>query len=233
MKIEQKDNIQHISNNLFENNKQDKKEDVLTINRNQTYSFFKKNILRVNSIQKVDNSPQFIKGQCIGSGFYGQVFSGLSLITGEIVAIKNIKFSGDQSIINIQKQNVRDSVSKLTQLKHKNVIKHICIQELANDEIDLIIEYCNGGSIKQLIDKFSAFDEKLIKIYVKQILEGLVYLHDLGIVHRNIKNTNILVDGTGVVKISDLVVSNILIGDDLDKILWYNTMNRKGYLFLY
>ena len=104
MKIEQKDNIQHISNNLFENNKQDKKEDVLTINRNQTYSFFKKNILRVNSIQKVDNSPQFIKGQCIGSGFYGQVFSGLSLITGEIVAIKNIKFSGDQSIINIQKQ---------------------------------------------------------------------------------------------------------------------------------
>ena len=104
---------------------------------------------------------------------------------------------------------------------------------MANDEIDLIIEYCNGGSIKQLIDKFSAFDEKLIKIYVKQILEGLVYLHDLGIVHRNIKNTNILVDGTGVVKISDLVVSNILIGDDLDKILWYNTMNRKGYLFLY
>lgn len=177
----------------------------------------------------MDNSPNFVKGQCIGSGVFGQVFSGLSLSTGEIVAIKTIKFSGDKTIIDIQKQNIRESVQKLSQLKHKNIIKYMCTQEHKNDEIDLIIEYCNGGSIKHLIDKFSAFDEKLIKIYVKQILEGLVYLHDLGIVHRNIKNTNILVDGTGVVKITDLVVSNILIGDEPDKILWYSTMNGKGF----
>jgi mitogen-activated protein kinase kinase kinase len=176
----------------------------------------------------VDNSPQYLKGQVIGSGFSGQVFSGLSLNTGEIVAIKTVKFTGDKTLIELQKQNVRDSVLQLSQLKHKNVIKYMCTQESNEDEIDLIFENCNGGSIKQLIDKFSSFDEKLIKLYVKQILEGLIYLHDLGIVHRNIKNTNILVDGTGIVKITDLVVSNILIGDECDKILWYSTMNGKG-----
>jgi serine/threonine protein kinase len=223
-------NIIQIDHNAIEQALNQKEEsDLLLISRNFTHSFIKKpfNFRSSFSVQMPQDSPKYIKGQCIGSGFFGQVYSGLSLNTGEIVAIKTIKFSGDMKTIEFKKHNIRESVIMLSQLKHKN-IKYMCTQETSKDEIDLIVEYCNGGSIKQLIDRFSAFDEKLIKLYVRQILEGLVYLHDLGIVHRNIKNTNILVDGTGVVKITDLVVSNILVGDEPHKILSYSTMNGKG-----
>ena len=57
--------------------------------------------------------------------------------------------------------------------------------------------------------KFGTFEEKLIKFYVKQILDALVYLHSLNIIHRKIKNTNILIDDNGTVKLTDFAISNL------------------------
>ena len=133
--------------------------------------------------------------------------------------------------ISKQISDINEAVEKLSKLKHKNVIRYITTQKgMKNDEIDLIFEYCNGGSVKQLLERYNKFNEKLIKLYVKQILEGLIYLHDLEIVHRNINNSNILVDGNGTVKLSDFVVSNILIGDDPEAILFFNINDEKGII---
>lgn len=121
---------------------------------------------------------EFKKGECIGVGKLGSVYSGLSINTGEIVAIKSVKLNKDTSI---QKQiyDINEAVEKLNGLNHKNIIKYMSTQPSEQiDQIDIIFEFCNGGSIKQLLEKFGSFDEKLIKLYVKQILEGLVYLHD-------------------------------------------------------
>jgi RIO-like serine/threonine protein kinase len=177
------------------------------------------------------NNFEYIKGECIGSGTLSSVYSGLSINTGEIVAIKSIKLTPE--IMEQQINEINDAVGKLSKLQHKNIIKYISTQpsELPG-EIDIILEYCNGGSIKQLLEKFDAFDEKLIKLYVRQILEGLLYLHEQNIVHRNIKNCNVLVDGNGTVKLSDFVVSNVLIGDDSEAILYFNTNNGQGKNFL-
>lgn len=177
---------------------------------------------------KINQNLEFIKGSLIGTGKIGSVYSGLSINTGEIVAIKSVKLNRNS---HLQKQifQINEAVEKLAELKHKNIIKYMCTQPSESDyEIDIILEYCNGGSIQQLLEKFDSFDEKLIKLYVKQILEGLVYLHEQGIVHRSIKNCNVLVDGNGTVKLSDFVVSNILIGDDPEAILYFNTNNGKG-----
>ena len=51
------------------------------------------------------------------------------------------------------------------------------------------------------------FNESVIKIYTKQILLGLEYLHGNGIMHRDIKGANILVDNTGLVKLADFGAS--------------------------
>jgi serine/threonine protein kinase len=169
------------------------------------------------------SSPEFIKGQCIGTGNIGSVYSGLSLITGEIVAIKSIKINSQQ-----QANEIIIAVQKLSELKHRNIIKYVSTQMTNEQEIDIILEYCNGGSIKQLLEKFDSFDEKLIKLYVRQILEGLVYLHEQGIVHRNIKNCNVLVDGDGTVKLTDFVLSDILIGEDPEAILYFNSSKADG-----
>ncbi len=61
-----------------------------------------------------------------------------------------------------------------------------------------------------MLDKFGTLDEKLIKIYLKQILFGISYLHEKGIVHRDLKCANILVDLKGNIKLSDFGCSGQL-----------------------
>jgi len=72
------------------------------------------------------------------------------------------------------------------------------------------MEYVSGGSIKSLINKFGPLDESTIKIYTKQILEGLLYLHKNKIIHMDIKAANILVSSDGKVKLSDFGCSSNL-----------------------
>ncbi len=65
------------------------------------------------------------------------------------------------------------------------------------------MEYISGGSIKYILDKYGPLNENLIKIFLKQVLEGLEYLHSKGIVHRDIKSANILLDVKGNIKLFD------------------------------
>ena len=73
------------------------------------------------------------------------------------------------------------------------------------------MEYVPGGSIRNLLNQFEAFDERLVKIYTRQMLEGLKYLHDNGIIHRDLKCANVLVDNMGVIKLSDFGASKRII----------------------
>ena len=91
-------------------------------------------------------------------------------------------------------------------LEHPNIIKFFG-SEILNDILFIYLEYIPGGSIKYLLNKYGTFNSKIIKIYLKQILDGLEYLHSKGVVHRDIKSANILVDLKGNIKLSDFGVS--------------------------
>jgi len=76
--------------------------------------------------------------------------------------------------------------------------------------VDIIMEYVPGGSVRHLLNKFGKLHEKTVQKYTKELLEGLTFLHSKGIVHRDIKCANLLVDNDGVIKLSDFGASKRL-----------------------
>ncbi len=64
-----------------------------------------------------------------------------------------------------------------------------------------------GGDLLNFVRKRKKLDEDTARVLFKQLIEGLGYIHSKGVLHRDIKLDNILLDGKGNVKIADFGVS--------------------------
>ena len=71
----------------------------------------------------------------------------------------------------------------------------------------IVMELCPGGDLLNYVRKRRKLTEPSAKYLFKQIMQGIAYMHSIGIVHRDIKLDNILLDGKGNVKIGDFGVS--------------------------
>ena len=71
----------------------------------------------------------------------------------------------------------------MSQLKHKNIVRYIGTSK-SRETFNIFLEFVAGGSIASLIGKFGKLNENLIRLYTKQILEGLEYLHFNKVLHR-------------------------------------------------
>jgi len=91
----------------------------------------------------------------------------------------------------------------LRNLKHQNVVKLQEIQLTANGDIDLILDIPFVFSMKNHLSNFDKFSEDLVSLYTYQILKGIKYMHDVQVIHRNLKCSNVLMNGEGEIKISD------------------------------
>lgn len=69
--------------------------------------------------------------------------------------------------------------------------------------VDILLEFVSGGSLRDCLDKFSVFEERVASLYTRQILEALAFLHEKSILHRDLKCANILIDASGTIKLSD------------------------------
>ena len=164
---------------------------------------------------------QWRRGELLGVGATSRVYLALNLKDGKLMAAKQIavgalsSLGGDASVLT----NIEREVSIASRLKHPNVVSYYCAQREDVDGEDCLVvfqELVNGGSLTSLLHRFGAFEEPLVRLYTKQVLTGVAYLHAHAVCHRDIKGSNILLDSAGVAKLVDFGASRDL-GDAIDR----------------
>ncbi|EJD02304.1 Pkinase-domain-containing protein [Fomitiporia mediterranea MF3/22] len=153
---------------------------------------------------------KWIRGALIGAGSFGSVYLGMDAMNGLLMAVKQVDLPTGSGPNEQRKKSMLDALEReidlLRELQHENIVQYL---DSSSDEKHLYIflEYVPGGSVTALLRNYGAFEETLCRHFVKQILQGLSYLHSRDIIHRDIKGANILVDNKGGIKISDFGIS--------------------------
>jgi serine/threonine protein kinase len=91
--------------------------------------------------------------------------------------------------------------------QHLNIVKYKGFVKTP-EYLYIILEFCENGSLHNICKRFGKFPENLVAVYISQVLDGLVYLHDQGVIHRDIKGANILTTKDGAVKLADFGVAS-------------------------
>ena len=141
-------------------------------------------------------------GETLGKGATGTVFRAFNVDSGETAAIKVVVNASSVS-------SCLNEIQLLRNLNHPNIVRYYGYMESC-ESISIIMEYCEGGSLRAMIENFGNLTENLAIQYIRQILKGLDYLHGQGIVHRDIKASNILTTKDGFAKLGDFGISGRL-----------------------
>ena len=79
--------------------------------------------------------------------------------------------------------NVEQELNLLQNMNHPNIVQFVgCVR--SEHHLNIILEYIENGSLLAIVKKFGIFPETLTSVYTSQILEGLSYLHEQGVIHR-------------------------------------------------
>ncbi|KIK97449.1 hypothetical protein PAXRUDRAFT_24631 [Paxillus rubicundulus Ve08.2h10] len=168
---------------------------------------------------------KWIKGALIGAGSFGKVYLGMDALNGLLMAVKQVQLPTGSAPNEERKKSMLSALEReidlLKDLSHPNIVQYL-YSSVDDDYLNIFLEYVPGGSVTALLRNYGAFEEPLVKNFVRQILEGLNYLHERDIIHRDIKGANILVDNKGGIKISDFGISKKVDGN----LLTGKRMNR-------
>ncbi|KAI9042572.1 serine/threonine-protein kinase [Aspergillus affinis] len=157
-----------------------------------------------SSAKDVAELKDYQLGDCLGKGAFGSVYRALNWNTGETVAVKQIK------LVDLPKSELRVimlEIDLLKNLDHPNIVKYQGFVKSV-ETLNIILEYCENGSLHSIAKNFGRFPENLVGLYMSQVLHGLLYLHEQGVIHRDIKGANILTTKQGLVKLADFGVAS-------------------------
>uniref|UniRef100_A0A671EE05 Mitogen-activated protein kinase kinase kinase 19 n=1 Tax=Rhinolophus ferrumequinum TaxID=59479 RepID=A0A671EE05_RHIFE len=160
-----------------------------------------------------EDVPPFLKGQQRKSEDFStsdmkynsrrtEVYCGLTS-QGQLIAVKQVALdTSDKLATEKEYQKLQEEVDLLKALKHVNIVAYLgtCLEE---NTVSIFMEFVPGGSISSIINRFGPLPEMVFCKYTKQILQGIAYLHENCVVHRDIKGNNVMLMPTGIIKLID------------------------------
>ncbi|KAH7364528.1 hypothetical protein BKA65DRAFT_491552 [Rhexocercosporidium sp. MPI-PUGE-AT-0058] len=167
--------------------------------------------------------PPYVLEELIGKGSFGRVYKGKSVKTAAVVAVKIIDIDESDTINPRNADSYSDFLKEINALQllgeknAKNI--NLVIEALpVNQAMWMITEFCGGGSVATLMKPTApgGLNEKWIIPILREVAEAIVWVHEAGIIHRDIKCANVLVTEEGNVQLCDFGVAGMIEGK-LDK----------------
>ncbi|XP_048213052.1 NUAK family SNF1-like kinase 2 [Perognathus longimembris pacificus] len=143
--------------------------------------------------------------ETLGKGAYGKVKKAREG-SGRLVAIKSIRkdrIKDEQDLLHIRRE-----IEIMSSLNHPHII---AIHEVFENssKIVIVMEYASRGDLYDYISERQRLSERDARHFFRQIVSAVYYCHQNGIVHRDLKLENILLDANGNIKIADFGLSNL------------------------
>ncbi|KAJ1968179.1 hypothetical protein IWQ62_001398 [Dispira parvispora] len=151
--------------------------------------------------------------KCLGRGTFSKVFLGVNKTTEEQVALKFIKnrpaSKSDKHDVRVQRET-----NILTVINHPNIIRIMKRADTKNNTV-LVMEYAQGGELLSYIRQHGRLREEEARRFFREVISAIDYCHQHGILHRDLKLENIMLDQKKRVKIIDFGFANIFFRDRL------------------
>ncbi|KAH0451191.1 hypothetical protein IEQ34_018490 [Dendrobium chrysotoxum] len=154
----------------------------------------------------------WMRGNRMGSGSFGTLYEGMS-DDGTFMVVKEVSLldtgnNAQQCILQLQQE-----IMLLSQFEHENIVQ--CYgTDKEKSKLFIFLDLVTQGSIASLYKKYHLRDTQ-VSSYTRQILNGLNYLHERDVVHRDIKCANIFVHANGSVKLAEFGLAEISKFNDL------------------
>jgi CheY-like chemotaxis protein/tRNA A-37 threonylcarbamoyl transferase component Bud32 len=142
----------------------------------------------------------------IGQGGMGMVYRAKDLELEEEVAIKTLRpeLVADETVLERFKSEIRLA----RRISHRNVVRIHDFGQSAGVDF-LTMEYVEGITVRELIDERGRLEISSTLALARQLASSLEVAHEQGVIHRDIKPQNLLVDGDGVLKVMDFGIARL------------------------
>ena len=151
-------------------------------------------------------NDRYIITEIIGVGGMAVVYKAFDKVVNRVVAVKVLKeeFMSDAQF----RRRFTNESKAITMLSQNNIVDvyDVCLE---GDMMYLVMEYIDGVTLKEYLDKVKVLDWHEAAFYIKQILKAMSHAHERGIVHRDIKPHNIMLLRDGTIKVTDFGIAKL------------------------
>ncbi|RNF19384.1 putative protein kinase [Trypanosoma cruzi] len=164
------------------------------------YKMEDERILQTRETLSKNSRGAWKRGKLLGKGMFGEVYEATEVLTGGKMAVKEMKLNRRD----VQIEQFVNEISAMCNLRHPNIIHYFyCEENKEENVIRVFMEYGSGGTLQELLKNKGNLEFKEYQSLLRDVVEGVAYIHSMNYVHGDLKTANVLLSAEGKGKIGD------------------------------